>query len=646
MGPPQRVAVDGGGNLYFSTANSVFKVDVSGSLTLVAGNSRAGYSGDGGAATQAQLNQPQGVAVAKGGTLYIADTGNHVVRVVTTDGNINTFAGNGSAGYTGDAGLAIYAQLDRPVGVAVDSSGNVYVADSGSFVVRKVTTDGNIATVAGNGLPGFAGDGGSGVGSQLSEPEDIALDSSGNLYIADSDNNSVRKVDTSGNISTVAGNHTVGYSGDGAAATAAQLNRPVAVAVDSSGNLYIAEYTNDRIRKVDTKGVITTFAGNGTLGFAGDGSAASGAQFYNPTGLAADAGGNLYVADSWNYRVRKITSSGTVSTVAGNGILGYSGDGSTATGAQLSAPTGVVVDGNRNIYIADSNNHRVRKVTPNGVITTVAGTGTAGNGGDGGQATAAQLNYPYGVAVDGSGNLYIADSSNNRIRRVGTDGTISTVAGNGTPGFAGDGGAATSAQLNLPTGVAVDQSGNLYIADANNQRVRKVSGGTITTLAGNGVNGYASDGDAANTEPLYAPFGVAVDAGGIVYIADTGNNRIREVLPNGNIYTIAGTGQAAYLGDGGPPANAAIVSPTGVAVDAVGNIYIAGANASSIRKVSTTGTISTIAGGSQAGYAGDGGPAAGAQLNGAQAVAVDAAGDVYVADTGNNAVRVLTPGKP
>lgn len=646
FGQPQRVAVDGAGNLYFSSNHCVFKIDGSGSLTRVAGNGRAGYSGDGGLATAAQLYQPQGIAFSKSGNLYIADSGNNVVRIVTPDGLINTFAGNGKPGYSGDGNPANdpnYTQLTHPTGIAVDPSGVVYIADSGSFAVRRVTTDGIIVTIAGDGIPGFGGDGGAATGANIEAPEDVALDSSGNLYIADSDNESIRKVDTSGNISTIAGSQINGYSGDGAAAIKAELSHPVGLAVDSAGNLFIAEYGNDLIRKVDTKGNISTFAGNGVFGFAGDGSAAAGANFADPQGIAIDASGNLYVADLWNYRVRKISSSGTVSTVAGSGVFNYSGDGGPATSALLNQPAGVAVDSARNIYISDSANHRVRKVATDGTITTVAGNGQPGFGGDGSQGGAAQLNHPGGLAVDTAGNLYIADVLNSRVRKVAADGTISTVAGNGSFGFSGDNGAASSAQLNQPAGLAVDKSGNLYIADTANHRVRKVSGGTITTIAGNGINGYIADGDPATSEELFYPNGVAVDSAGNVYIADTQNNRVRVVTSDGNIHTIAGNGYTGYFGDGGDATAAAVVAPCSLAVDANFNVYIASQNSGSIRVVDRNGNINTIAGTTTVGYRGDGGPARQALLNGTQALAMDATGNIYVADTNNNAIRLLTP---
>lgn len=646
LGQPQRVAVDGSGNLYFSSYNCVFKVDGSGSLTRVAGNARAGYAGDTGLATAAQLNAPAGLAFDKAGNLYIADAGNHVVRIVTTDGLINTFAGNGTPGYSGDGGAANdphNTQLDQPTGLAVDSSGNVYIADGAEWVVRQVTTDGVIHTYAGNNLPGFAGDGGSAAGAQISGPLDVAVDSAGNLYIADSDNNSVRKVDTSGNITTVAGNQTSGYAGDGAAATSAQLAHPVGLAVDSQGNIYIAEYSNDVIRKVDTKGNISTYAGNGTFGFAGDGGAAKSASFADPLGIAIDSSGNLYVADLWNYRVRKVgASAGNVSTVAGSGVFSYSGDGGTALSAQLNLPGGVAVDGARNVYLSDTANHRVRKVDTSGNITTVAGNGQAGFGGDGGQGGAAQLNSPHGLAVDTAGNLYIADTLNSRVRKLGTDGTITTVAGNGSFGFAGDNGAAASAILNQPAGVAVDKAGNLYIADTGNHRVRMVSGGTITTIAGTGVPGYVADLVPAVNAELFYPNGVAVDSQGNIYIADTQNNRVRVINKDGIIRPIAGNGYAGYYGDGGSAIAAAVVAPASVAVDTALNVYIASQSGGAVRVVGRDGNINTIAGSTTVGYTGDGGPAAQALLNGAQAIALDAAGNVYVADTNNNAVRLLT----
>ena len=632
---PQAIAVDGAGNVFVADGGDVLRLDAAkGVLTLVAGNGTLGYSGDNGLATSAQLGA-RGVAVDSAGNLFIADARNNRVRKIS-NGVITTVAGSGTKGYSGDNGPATNAQLYSPLGVAVDSGGSLYIADAGNYCVRKVS-NGVITTVAGNGRYGYSGDNGPATSAQFAAPDAVAVDPDGNLYIADVSNNRIRKV-SNGVVTTVAGNGTAGFSGDGGPATSARFEYPSGVALDSAGNLYIADCDNNRIRKV-SNGVITTVAGNGAQGYSGDNGPATGAHLVCPGAVAVDSSGSLYIADTLNFRIRKV-SAGLITTVAGNGTPGFSGDNGPATSAQLSAPQGgMAVDSAGSLYFADTGNNRIRKIL-NGVITTVAGSGTEGYSGDNGPATNAQLYSPLGVAVDSAGNLYIADNSNARIRKV-SNGVITTVAGNGTFGYGGDGGPATGAELQQPWGVAVDAAGSLYIADTDNARIRKVSNGVITTVAGNGTHGYGGDYGPATSAQLGSPYGVAVDPVGSLYIADTYCNCIREVS-NGVITTVAGNGTAGFSGDGGPATRAELQQPWGVAVDAAGSLYIADLDNLRIRKVSS-GVITTVAGGGD--QFGDNGPATGAQLAGA-GVAVDSAGNVYIADNGNNRIRLLTPGTP
>ena len=723
---PSDVAVDAAGNLFVADVLGIHKVS-NGVVTTVAGGGYPGL-GDNGPATSAYLYNPGGVALDSAGNVYIADQDHTRIRKVS-NGVITTVAGNGTQGFSGDNGPATSAQLYDPERVTVDSAGNLYIADTDNYRIRKVS-NGVITTVAGNGGRGFNGDNILATSAQLHDPFGVAVDSAGNLYIADFGNNRIRKV-SNGVITTVAGNGTAGFSGDNGSATSAQLYNPVGVALDSAGNLYIADGGNFRIRKV-SNGVITTVAGNGTPGYGGDNGPATSAQFYGLSAVAVDSAGNVYIADSGNDRICVLTpvssctysvsptapqvsgsggnlivsiqtgasclwavsglpgwitvsgaTSGvgsaavtlvvspntgaarsgtisvagvsvtttqaaagsafgqtyTISTVAGNGTGtdGFSGDNGPATSAGLDA-CGVSVDPAGIYYIADCDDNRVRKVT-NGVITTVAGSGNPGFSGDNGPAASAQLNDPWGVAVDSADNLYIADTNNDRIRKV-TNGVITTVAGSGNLGFSGDNGPAASAQLYVPAGVAVDPAGNLYIADLRNSRVRKVSNGVIITVAGNGVCcDFSGDNGPAASAQLYFPQGVAVDPGGNLYIADTRNNRIRKVT-NGVITTVAGSGNPGFSGDNGPAASAQLYVPAGVAVDSAGNLYIADTGNSRIRKV-TNGVITTVAGSGNPGFSGDNGPAASAQLSVPAGVAVDSAGNIYIAD--NARIRILTP---
>ncbi len=333
---------------------------------------------------------------------------------------INTFAGDGTGGFGGDAGVATAAQLNFPFGVEFDAAGNLYIADFSNHRIRKVDAGGTITTVAGTGTAGFSGDAGLAATARLSFPAAMAFDAAGNLFISDRGNGRVRKVDiVSGIITTVVGGGIGGTNGDGGLATFATLNQAVGLAFDAAGNLFIAEQAENRIRKVDiVSGIITTVAGKGTGGFSGDGGAATAAEIDRPTGVAIDAAGNLFIADQANDRIRKVDASGIITTVIGNGVSGFSGDGGLATAAQIDGPVNLEFDAMDNLFIAEVTNNRIRKVDSNGNITTVAGNGTGGFSGDGGVAIAAELNSPVDIAIDAANNLFIADGGNNRIRRL------------------------------------------------------------------------------------------------------------------------------------------------------------------------------------------------------------------------------------
>jgi len=627
--------VDAAGNIYIAdTYNCMIrKVDTTGALSTIAGQPPAGsppaptcgYTGDTGPATSAQLDFPAGVFVDSSGNVFIADSGNDVIRVVAAaDGNIYTVAGNQAlgAGYFGDGGPATSAQLDFPTGVFVDSSGNIFVADTSNSVIREVNATARyITTVAGNQAnpcsSAASGDGGPATAASLCYPSSISVDSSGNLFIADQDDNAIRKVTaingtlTNSNINTVAGTYQVwGYSGDGGLATAGLLSYPSGVFLDRSGNLLIADTDNSVIRAVNSSANISTLAGvsvpdpsgngqmDGLAEYSGDGYAAVNAELGYPmaASMAADSSGNIFIADTDNNAIREVSAAThTISTVAGTGLPGYFGDGGPATQAMLSNPTAVALDASGNIFIADWGNCVVRKITlSTGNISTVAGTpGTCGYFGDGGPATSAQLYSAIAVFVDASGNIFIADTGNpvtdpgNQVIREVTaaDGNINTVAGTpGVSGNSGDTGSALAATLNYPSGVLVDSSGDIFISDTGNCAVREVTvvDENINTVAGtNGTCGYSGDGNPAASAQISNPFGLFLDYAGNLFIPDSGNSVVREVVPTpgvsplaGTISTVAGSGAFGFSGDGGAALSAAFAFPSAAAADQSGNLLV------------------------------------------------------------------------
>jgi trimeric autotransporter adhesin len=667
---PTSVVEDGKGNLYITAPHSEYVFELSaGAVSQFAGIGVIGFEGNGKANALPVWN-PFDVAVDAQGNVYIADTNDNIIQKVDTSGNITVVAGVSRPCYSGrcgDGGLATKAKLNAPQGVLVDAKGNIYIADTGDNRVRLVKPNGFIYPFAGNFATSCTsgtspcGDGGPAVKASLSVPEGLALDGKGNVYIADSGDNRVRVVNLkTHNINAFAGTGTSCFPswntcGDGGAALSANLGNPQGISVDSSQNLYIADTRDQRIRIVSAAGTIKTFAGTGHHGFFGDAGQALDAQLSGPNGVFVDSGGNVFISDTGNQRVREVTPNLVINTILGGG---NGGDGGAPTAAQFANPNGVAVDSAFNYYVADTTNNTIREVSGS-TITTIAGNGLTGYTGDGGPATSAELNGPVGVSVDSSSNVYIADTSNHVVREVSA-GNISTFAGNGSPcspstGSCGDGGSATSAQLSSPTAMAVDGAGNVFIADASAQKVREVSNGIITTVAGTGTSGYTGDGGPATSADLDRPTGVAVDGSENIYIADSGNNRIRCVLGAvggcgdaqhkyalGTIIDYAYDGGETFEGDGGLAINAARWNPTQVAVDSRG-LFIGGGNDELVQRVDlATGIIVTVAGNDKAwwfyGFHGDGGPATSAQIDNA-GLAIDSHESLYMADAGNNRIR-------
>ncbi|MFN7930688.1 MAG: SMP-30/gluconolactonase/LRE family protein, partial [Blastocatellia bacterium] len=494
------LARDAAGNFIIASNRSITRLDSAGRLFPLAGSGISNIS----------FYNLRGIALDKTGAIYYLDD-NRVRKLVATSSDLvrpqleitepaaNTTLTSPYVTIKGtssdNVGIAqIGVKVERGVSFTINltvsswdfpnlwllpgpslitvTAWDVVGNSTSKSVLVNYTPPNSLNTVAGTRRQGFNGEGGTGVAVQLSAPETVATDAAGNLYIADKGNHRIRKVTRTGQISTVAGNGQLGSSGDGGLASNAAMNEPNGVVVDSAGNLYISDTNNHRIRKVSAAGIITTIAGTGIAGFSGDGGSAVQAQLNIPVGLVLDQGGNLLIADAGNQRVRRLNlGTGVITTIAGNGY-GSGGDGGQATQAQLNFPTGVALDQSGNLYIAETSNHQVRKVTPGGIISRYAGTGASGFSGDNGQATLARLSAPGGLAVDAAGNLYIADQNNNRVRKVTPTGIITTFAGNGnTQDGSDEGSAATDVLLRAPAGVTVDGAGNIFIADTDNHRV-------------------------------------------------------------------------------------------------------------------------------------------------------------------------------
>jgi len=586
-------------------------VTVAGLLRLADGfRGAAGFAG------------PFDVAVDASDNVYVADAGGvSAIRKISPAGMVTTLAGGRSHCGGGSNGVGRDAIFCDPSGIAFDAaSGNLYIGDTSWSDVRKVTLAGVVTTAAGGSGRGWVD--GQGSSSLFQSPQRLKTDGAGNVYIPDTSNHRIRKMSSDGNVTTIAGSGAAAYA-DGAG-LAASFNAPEGVAVDATGNVYVADTNNHRIRKVTAGGKVTTLAGSGVGEFA-DGSGAS-AGFSYPRGLAIDASGTLFVADGNNHRIRKVTPSGVVTTLAG-GDAGFA-DG-TGPDAKFRTPSGVALDRTGNVYVADSDNRVIRKITPSGVVTTIAGNPFRSRDG---KAAEAILNGPANVLADATGNLLVPEWGGDMIRNVAVDGTVTTFAGAIGAGF--EDGPLSTARFDTPKVIVRDGSGTLYVTDALNRRIRQISAaGIVTTLAGSTPG--LSDGNGASAQFEY-PNGLALDQGlGVMYVADEGNHRIRQVTKGGTVTTFAGSGSGGYAD--GPPLAAKFSYPRGVTLDSAGNIYVADADNCRIRKIAA-GLVSTLVGQSQCGNRD--GTSATALLDNLTAISRDPSDTIYVTDS--HSVRRVT----
>jgi hypothetical protein len=630
---PNSIAVDEEMNVYVADNGNhrIRKITSAGVVTTLAGSSQGYQDGTG---TNARFNLPAGVAVDSVGSVYVADTGNHRIRKIPSTGLVTTLAGS-SQGY--QDGTGTNAQFNNPSGVAVDSSGNVYVADTGNNRIRKITPAGLVSTFAGDGTSGSTD--GNGTNASFNQPTRLAVDSTGNLYVNES--HRIRKITPAGLVSTLAGSSQGYQDGTG---TNAQFNNPTGVSVDSTGILHLTDSGNHGIRRIGTlppaqvpllSTLVMNYAGRGVEGFA-DGFGSTNIYFNRPQGLAI-AGASLYIADTENNRIRRITSTAaftpTSTTFAGTGVAGFADAAGNV--ARFNGPRGVTVDGALNLYVADTNNHRIRKITSAGVVTTLAGNGTPAY--LDGTGTNARFNNPSGVAVDSVGSVYVTDTENHRIRKITSAGLVSTFAGDGNSGYID--GTGTNARFNTPSAITMDSTLNFYVADRGNHCIRKITFlGVVSTLAGNGTAGYV-DGSGTNAR-FNSPTVIAINLLGDLYVGDQNNQRIRKITSTGVVSTVAGGDPGPGYVDG-TGTNARFNRPTKIRVDSAGNLYVSDTENNCIRKISSTGVVTTLAGDGNSGYID--GTGTNARFNKPCGIGLDSSSNVYVADTGNHRIRKITP---
>ena len=653
---PLCTVVDKAGNLYIADAenNRIRKVYKStGLIETIAGIGVAGFSGDWGKATEAKLNSPSGLCLAKNGDIYIADTYNHRIRRINAkDGTIVTVAGNGIAGYSGDYSSAYLAELNTPISVKLDNYESLFIVDQMNNAIRKVLLyNGIISTAVGQIDTSVIGDGGDAKNASLISPSGICFDKFNNMYISDAGRNRIRKVDgKSGIISTFVGTGTQGYSGDGGLAINAEISidaftNIAGLCADKNGDIYISDVYNSCIRKVDVKSNIISSIS--TCKVLHDSSNTDSCLMF-PIDVFVDDSNNIFIIENnKNVVVRINEFTGLVSTLVYNDIYNYLGDGQLATSSKLNGPKGICLDSDENIYFSDALNNRIRKIDKSsGIIQTIAGSGIMGYSGDNDSALYANLNHPRGICIDKNGDLLICDGGNSRIRKINLhNNIITTIIGSGIAGNSGDSGLAINAQINTPRGICIDSHNNIYFSDLQNNTIRKVnySTGIITNFAGTSIAGFGSDSILATESRLNQPYGICADKYDNIYVADVLNYKIRKIEQNsGIIYTVAGKSGNVFYGDSISALNTSLNQPIAIAVDSSMNLFISDATINKIRYVrNSTGLIYTLAGTGYSGYNGDGDFASLSNIYNPFGLCIDRDNNILFCDYGNNRIRKI-----